>query len=139
MCIRDSSQSDVPLLWGIQIIDYQYGDKLSINISNIFDDSYGKFIQDDSVLFNTILIEQADTLNFQIENIGIRTIDVVVMFSEDPENSNGISNPNSPMMEMILPLMVSGFLIILGIIITVIGVILMMFDLKNKLDNKRNY
>ena len=89
--------------------------------------------------FNTILIEQSDTLNFQIENIGIRTIDVIVMFSEDPENSNGISNPNSPMMEMILPLMVSGFLIILGIIITIIGVILMMFDLKNKLDNKRNY
>ena len=131
--------SEVPLLWGIQIIDYQYQDKLSITVSNIFGDSYGKFIQDDSVFFNTILIEQSDTLNFQIENIGTRTIDVVVMFSEDPENSNGISNPNSPMMDMILPLMVSGFLIILGIIITIIGVILIMFDLKNKLDNKRNY
>ena len=131
--------SDIPLLWGIQIIDYQYSDKLSISVSNIFDDSYGEFIQDDSILFNTLLIEQSDTLNFQIENIGTRTVDVIVMFSEDPENSNGISNPNSPMMEMILPLMVSGFLIILGIIITIIGVILMMFDLKNKLDNKRNY
>ena len=131
--------SDIPLLWGIQIIDYQYSDKLSISVSNIFDDSYGEFIQDDSILFNTLLIEQSDTLNFQIENIGTRTVDVIVMFSEDPENSNGISNPNSPMMEMILPLMVSGFLIILGIMITIIGVILMMFDLKNKLDNKRNY
>ena len=134
-----TSLSDIPLLWGIQIIDYQYRDKLSINVSNIFGDSYGRFIQDDSVLFNTILIEQSDTLNFQIENIGTRTIDVIVMFSEDPENSNGISNPNSPMMDMILPLMVSGFLIIIGIIITIIGVILMIIDLKNKLDNKRNY
>ena len=131
--------SDVPLLWGIQIIDYQYPDKLSINVSNIFDDSYGEFIQDDSILFNTILIEQSDTINFQIENIGTRTVDVIVMFSEDPENSNGISNTNSPMMDIVLPLMISGFLIILGIIITIIGIIIMMFDLKNKLDKKRNY
>ena len=134
-----TSLSDVPLLWGIQIIDYQYLDKLSINVSNIFDDSYGEFIQDDSILFNTILIEQSDTINFQIENIGTRTVDVIVMFSEDPENSNGISNTNSPMMDMVLPLMISGFLIILGIIITIIGIIIMMFDLKNKLDKKRNY
>ena len=35
--------------------------------------------------------------------------------------------------------MISGFLIILGIIITIIGIIIMMFDLKNKLDKKRNY
>ena len=134
-----TSLSDVPLLWGIQIIDYQYPDKLSINVSNIFDDSYGEFIQDDSILFNTILIEQSDTINFQIENIGTRTVDVIVMFSEDPENSNGISNTNSPMMDIVLPLMISGFLIILGIIITIIGIIIMMFDLKNKLDKKRNY
>ena len=131
--------SDVSLLWGIQIIDYQYEDRLSINVSNIFDDSYGEFIQDDSIFFNTILIEQSDSLNFKIENIGTRTVDVIVMFSEDPENSNGISNPNSSMMDMVLPLMISGFLIILGIIITLIGVIIMMFDLKNKLENKRNY
>jgi len=134
-----TSLSDVPLLWGIQIIDYQYSDKLSINVSNIFDDSYGEFIQDDSILFNTILIEQSDTINFQIENIGTRTVDVIVMFSEDPENSNGISNTNSPMMDIVLPLMISGFLIILGIIITIISIIIMMFDLKNKLDKKRNY
>ena len=134
-----TSLSDVPLLWGIQIIDYQYSDKLSINVSNIFDDSYGEFIQDDSILFNTLLIEQSDTLNFQIENIGTRTVDVIVMFSEDPENSNSISNTNSSMMDMVLPLMISGFLIILGIIITIIGIIIMMFDLKNKLDKKRNY
>ena len=134
-----TSLSDVPLLWGIQIIDYQYPDKLSINVSNIFDDSYGEFIQDDSILFNTLLIEQSDTINFQIENIGTRTVDVIVMFSEDPENSNGISNTNSSMMDMVLPLMISGFLIILGIIITIIGIIIMMFDLKNKLDKKRNY
>ena len=134
-----TSLSDVPLLWGIQIIDYQYGDMLYIQISNIFGDSYGEFIQNDSVLFTTTLIDQSDTLNFQIENTGTRIIDAVVMFSEDPENSDAFSNPNSPMMDMLLPLIISGFLIILGILILLIGIILTILDLKNKLDNNRNY
>jgi len=134
-----TSLSDVPLLWGIQIIDYQYPDKLSINVSNIFDDSYGEFIQDDSILFNTILIEQSDTLNFQIENIGPRTVDVIVMFSEDSDNSDGISNPNSPMMDMILPLMISGFLLISGIFILIIGIVVTILELKKFLENKKNY
>jgi hypothetical protein len=134
-----TSLSDVPLLWGIQIIDYQYGDMLYIQISNIFGDSYGEFIQNDSVLFTTTIIDQSDTLNFQIENTGTRIIDTVVMFSEDPKNSDAFSNPNSPMMDMLLPLIISGFLIILGIIILIIGIIVTILDLKNKLDNKRNY
>ena len=134
-----TSVSDVPLLWGTQIIDYQYGDGLSISVSNIFGDSYGEFIQDDSILFNMISIQQSDTLDFQIKNIGTRTIDVVVMFSEDPENSNAISNPNSSMMDMVSSLMISGFLILLGIIITIVGIIITIIDLKNKLENKRNY
>jgi uncharacterized membrane protein len=134
-----TSLSDVPLLWGIQIIDYQYGDMLYIQISNIFGDSYGEFIQNDSVLFTTTIIDQSDTLNFQIENTGTRIIDTVVMFSEDPENSDAFSNPKSPMLDMLLPLIISGFLILLGIIILLIGIIVTILDLKNKLDNDRNY
>ena len=131
--------SDVPVLWGIQILDYQNGDKLSITISNIFGDSYGEYVQSDSVYFETIFVEQSDTLNFEIENIGTGTVDVIIMFSEDPENSDGISNTNSSMMDMVLPLMISGFLIIIGTIILIIGIIFTIFDLKNKLENKRNY
>ena len=134
-----TSLSDVPLLWGIQIIDYQYGDMLYIQISNIFGDSYGEFIQNDSVLFTTTMVDQSDTLNFQIENTGTRIIDTVVMFSEDPKNSDAFSNPNSPMMDMLLPLIISGFLTILGIIILLLGIIVTILDLKNKLDNDRNY
>jgi len=61
------------------------------------------------------------------------------MFSEDPENSDALSNPNSPLMNMVLPLLISGFLLILGIIISIIGTIVVLVDLKNNLDNKRNY
>ena len=61
------------------------------------------------------------------------------MFSEDPENSDALSNPDSPLMNMVLPLLISGFLLILGIIISIIGTIVVLVDLKNNLDNKRNY
>jgi len=85
------------------------------------------------------MIDQSDTLNFQIENTGTGIIDIVVMFSEDPKNSDAFSNPNSPVMNMLLPLIISGFLIILGIVILLIGTTLTILDLKNKLDSNRNY
>ena len=131
--------SNVPLLWGIQIINYQSGDKLSINISNIFGDSYGKFIQDELILFEMLQITQSDTLNFEIQNLGSRNIIVVAMFSEDPENSDALSNPNSPVMNMIFPLIISGIMIILGIIVSIIGTIIIFVDSKNIQNNKRNY
>ena len=131
--------SDVSLLWGIQIIDYQNGDKLLINISNIFGDSYGKFVQSDSVIFERIFVEQSDTLNFEIENIGNQDLDFVIMFTEDPENSDIFLNSNSSTMQMVVPLMISGFMLILGIIIIIIGIIIIIVDLKNNFKNKRNY
>ena len=131
--------SDVSLLWGIQIIDYQNGDKLLINISNIFGDSYGKFVQSDSVIFERIFVEQSDNLNFEIENIGNRDLDFVIMFTEDPENSDIFLNSNSSTMQMVVPLMISGFMLILGIIIIIIGIIIIIVDLKNNFKNKRNY
>ncbi len=134
-----TSSSNVPLLWGIQIIDYQSGDRLSINISNIFGNSYGEFIQDELILFEVLQITRSETLNFEIQNLGPRNIIVVVMFSEDPENSDVFSNPNSPVMNMIFPLLISGIMLILGIIISIIGVIVIFIDWKNIQDNKRNY
>jgi hypothetical protein len=112
---------------------------LYIQISNIFGDFYGDFIQNDSISFTTTLIDPFDTLNFQIENTGTRIIDTVIMFSEDPKNSDAFSNTNYPMMDMFLPLIISGFLIILGIIILLISITLTILNLKNKLDHNQNY
>ncbi len=128
---------NIPILWGIQILDYRTGDKLSIAISNIFGDDYGTFIQDEPILFEVLQISQIDTLNLEIENLGPRDIIIITMFSEDPENSESFTNPDSPVMNMVLHLMASGFLLLLGIIILIIGVIVTLVDLKN--NNKRNY
>lgn len=131
--------SDIPLLWGIQILNYQNGHELSVKISNIFGDSYGEYIQSDSVYFETVFVEQSDTLNFEIENIGFKDVEFVIMFAEDPENSESLRNPNSPIAEMIVPLIVSGILLIIGIIVIIVGIILILFDLKNNFKNKKNF
>ena len=131
--------SDVPILWGIQIIDYQAGDELSIDISNIFGDDYGTFTQKEPIIFEALQISQSDTLNLEITNVGVRDVTIITMFSEDPENSEALTNFDSPVMSMVVPLMVSGILLILGITILIIGVIVLLVDLKNNYNNKRNY
>jgi len=35
--------SQVPLMWGLHILDYKPDDKVSITISNIFGDKFGSF------------------------------------------------------------------------------------------------
>jgi len=131
--------SDVPLLWGIRIVDYQAGDKLSIKVSNIFGDYYGDFIQNDPILFEVLNIYQSDTLNLEIKNIGARNVNVIAMFSEDPDNFDPLSNTDTSTMNTVLILAFSGFLLILGIIISVIGTIVILVDLKNNQSNKRSY
>jgi hypothetical protein len=42
-------------------------------------------------------------------------------------------------MDVVVPLVISGFLLILGIIVSIIGVIVILVDLKNNSDDKRNY
>jgi len=131
-----TKSSNVPLLWGIQIIDYQDGDKLSISISNVYGDDYGVFSQDGPIIFEILDITKSDTLNFEIHNQGSRIINAVVMLSEDPDNSGALSNPHSPFMNKILPLAISGILLIIGIVTLLIGVILSFIDWKNKNNNK---
>ncbi|HEY4680178.1 MAG TPA: hypothetical protein VIH04_02805 [Nitrosarchaeum sp.] len=133
-----TKSSNVSLLWGVQVVDYQDGDKLSVSISNIYGDEYGVFSQDGPIIFEMLEITQSDTLNFEIQNRGSRIINVVVMLSEDPDNSDALSDPNSPFMNKIMPLAISGILVILGIITLLIGVILSFIDWKNK-NNKRNF
>ena len=131
-----TKSSNVPLLWGIQIIDYQDGDKLSISISNVYGDDYGVFSQDGPIIFEILDITKSDTLNFEIQNQGSRIINAVVMLSEDPDNSGALSNSHSPFMNKILPLAISGILLIIGIVTLLIGVILSFIDWKNKNNNK---
>ena len=134
-----TKSSNVSLLWGVQVVDYRDGDKLSISISNVYGDDYGVFSQDGPIIFEMLDITKSDTLNFEIQNHGSRIINTVVMLSEDPDNSGALSNTNSPFMNKILPLAISGILLIIGIVTLLIGVILSLVDWKNIQNNKRNF
>ena len=110
-----------------------------INISNIFGDDYDEFIQTESVLFEVLEISQFYMSNSEIKNSGSRNIGVVVMFSEYTENFDIFYNSNSPVTKMISPLIIFGLLLFLGITILIIGIIVMLVDLKNNKGIKRNY
>ncbi len=135
----DTLSSNISFLWGMQILDYQSDDRISIIISNIFGDDYGKFVQNDPIMFELLEISQYDTLNFEIKNLGSRNVTILIMFSEDPKNSNVFSNSNSSAMKMIFPLAISGVMILLGIVVSIIGILVFLLDLKNYQNNKRDY
>lgn len=131
--------SNTPLLWSIQIADYQLGDTISTSISNIFGDDYGTFIQDEPISFEVLEIKQSDTLTFEVTNTGSASVIVIAMFSADPENSDILTNPDSQLVGLVVPLAISGILLVLGVIISIIGAIVILVDLKNKQKDKRNY
>lgn len=125
-----ATKEGVPLLWGLQITNYQEGDKVSIEITNIFGDSFGKHEQDEPVVFEMFKIPKSDTYNFMVTNNEKRPLSVIMMFSEDPNNSQAMTNPDSPFMKTILPLAVSGIMVISGVVALGIGVILTIVDWK---------
>jgi len=78
-------------------------------------------------------------LNFEIKNGGSRNANIISMFSENPNFFGIFSNPNSSVMKMFSSLIIFGLLLFLGITISIIGIIVMLVDLKNNKDIKRNY
>lgn len=134
-----SSVSEIPLLWGLQVIDYQDGDSFTVSISNIYGDDYGTFKLDGPVLFDMFVVPTTDIINFQVQNTGDRSINVVMMFAEDPDNSEVLSNPNSPLMSTLIPIAISGIVMILGIIVIIAGAILTIVDWKKTKNQSRTF
>lgn len=61
------------------------------------------------------------------------------LFSEDPGNSNVLSDPTSPTMDMVYQLAFSGLLLLAGIIVLIIGLVVLLFDLKNSQNTKKHF
>ena len=132
----DASKDTKTILWGIQIIDAEMGDSVSISISNIYGDDFGKFTSNQPVFFDTLEITKPDVYNFNVENKGNRPITIVMMFTKNPDDSKSIINPNSPLGKSLLPLAASGSFFIVGIMTTIIGIIIIIVDYrKNRSSN----
>lgn len=132
-----TTKEDVPLLWGLQITNFQDGDMVSIEITNIFGDNFGKYQQDEPIAFEMLTTPKTDIYNFVVTNNAERPLSVIMMFSEDPQNSQAMTNPDSPFMKTVIPLAVSGILVIAGILSLGIGIIISLVDWKR--DSKSKY
>ncbi|WKT57104.1 hypothetical protein QVH35_06495 [Candidatus Nitrosotenuis chungbukensis] len=100
----DASGDARMLMWGFQVIDPQMDESLAISISNIYGDDFGKFTTSQPVFFETLEITRSDVYNFNVENKGGNPVTLVMMFAENPDDSESVINPNSPLGKSLLPL-----------------------------------
>jgi hypothetical protein len=128
----------VPLMWGLHIIDFKPDQSVSISISNIFGDKFGTFVEGEPVFIKSFIPPKIDTYSFKIENKGKEPITVIMLFTEDPEKSKALTDPNSPFVKTIIPLAIAGIVLIVGIIIMISGIILSIVDWR-KTKNRSRY
>lgn len=132
-----TNTAQVPLMWGVYIIDYKGDESVTVSISNIFGDKFGSFSVNDPIFIKSFTIPKIDTYNFNVENNGKSPITVKMMFTENPEKSKALTDPNSPFVKNIIPLATAGFLLIIGIIVIISGTILAVVDWKKGKNQSR--
>ncbi len=132
-----ANTGQVPLMWGLHILDYNNDDSVAISISNIFGDKFGSFTESDPIFIKSFTVPKADSYNFNVQNNGKSSITVKMMFTENPEKSKALTDPNSPFVKNILPLATAGFLLIIGIIVIISGTILAVVDWKRGKNQSR--
>ena len=129
----------VPLMWGVHIINYQPNDNVGISITNIFGDKFGSFVDEDPIFIKSFDVSKADTYSFNVENKGNEPITVVMLFTENPEKSKALTDPNSPFVKNVIPLAQAGFLLIIGIIVVIVGIILSVIDWRKGKNQSSRY
>lgn len=132
----DASSGVNTLFWGLQIMDYEDKDSVSVSISNIYGDTFGTFSSDQPAFFETMKITQPDVYSFNVKNTGQRPIYVTMMFTKNPEESKRFSDPNSPLSKTVVPIAIAGMLLIIGIITVIIGAIVLAIDYKKKQNSR---
>lgn len=132
-----TNAAQVPLMWGVHIIDYKGDESMAVSISNIFGDKFGSFSVNDPIFIKSFTIPKIDTYNFNVENNGKSPVTLKMMFTENPEKSKALTDPNSPFVKNIIPLATAGFLLIIGIIVTISGIILAVVDWKKGKNQSR--
>jgi len=133
------SAAKIPLMWGVHIVDYTPDDSVAISISNIFGDKFGSFEENDPIFIKSFDVPKEDTYSFTVENKGKAPITVVMLFTENPEKSKALTDPNSPFVKNILPLAEAGFLLIIGIIVLIAGTILGIVDWRKGKNQSSRY
>ncbi len=132
-----ANAGQVPLMWGLHILDYNNDDSVTISVSNIFGDKFGSFTESDPIFIKSFTVPKADSYNFNVQNNGKSPITVKMMFTENPEKSKALTDPNSPFVKNIISLATAGFLLIIGIVVIISGTILAVVDWKRGKNQSR--
>lgn len=134
-----TNAAKVPLMWGVHIVDYAPDDTVMVSISNIFGDKFGSFTESEPIFVKSFEVPKADSYNFIVENKGKSPITIVMLFTENPEKSKALTDPNSPFVKNIIPLAEAGFLLIIGIIVIISGAILSIIDWRKGKNQSSRY
>ena len=132
-----TSSSQVPLMWGLYITDYKPDDQVAVNVTNMFGDKFGSYVESDPIFIKSFTIPKVDTYSFDVTNTGKSSITAEMLFSENPEKSKALTDPNSPFNKNIVPLAAAGFMVIFGIIAIIVGIVLCVMDWRKSRNQSR--
>jgi len=132
-----TSSSQVPLMWGLYITDYKPEDQVAVNVTNMFGDKFGSYVESDPIFIKSFTIPKVDTYSFDVTNTGKSSITAEMLFSENPEKSKALTDPNSPFNKNIVPLAAAGFMVIFGIIAIIVGIVLCVMDWRKSRNQSR--
>src|SRR2546422_3794848 len=132
-----TTASQVPVMWGTHITDYKPDDHVSISISNIFGDKFGSFDEGDPIFIKSFVAPKVNTYNFYVENRGKEPLTAAMMFSESPEKSKALTDPNSPFFKKIVPFVMAVLVLIIGLAVIISGIILCVLDWRKSKNQSR--
>lgn len=137
MFSHTTSSSQVPLMWGLYITNYNQADQLAVNVTDMFGDKFGSYTESDPIFIKSFVIPKVDTYSFSVANTGNSSVTAEMMFTENPEKSKALTDPNSPFNKNIVPLAAAGFMLIFGIIAIIAGLVLAVMDWKKSKNQSR--
>lgn len=124
-----SVDPDTPLLWAVEIADYEVGDSFSVSASDGLGGLvYGPRRGSDSVMVDTISAPGADTLAFSVRNDGDRPFRAVMMFVDDPASLDIFGDPESRLLAAVVPLAVSALAMLAGMAAMAAGAVIALVD-----------
>ena len=121
--------ADPPLLWAVEIADYEEGDAFSVSVSDgLGGHVYGPRASAEPVMVDTIRAPGADSLVFSVRNDGDRPVRAVAMFVDDPADVDIFADPDSPLLASLVPLAVSGLAMLAGMATMAAGAVISLVD-----------
>ena len=131
---------DSPLLWAVEIGDYEEGDAFSVSASDGLGASvYGPRSSRDSVMFDTIAVPDADELVFSVRNDGARPFLVAMMFVDDPGSVDLLGDSDSKLLAALVPIAVSGLAMLAGMTVMAAGAVITLVDWRKTRGRGRPY